>query len=342
MTRVAVLLLVIAGGARAEGATEGRGFFEERAAWFAGAAGTRWQTVDRFRPTFESRLAGDRGLLVATVEARLMQGRDAPARPLRVADYLDVDRLYFDAYGDRVDVRAGRQALHWGSAQFFNPTDPFPEVLLTEPWRPRRGVNAVRVHAALGPLSDVTGVATLDDALSRGRTAARIRTNKAGTDLAAVGAWRGRGDWLAGLDLRGTFGIGWWIEAAVRDAGPGAPAEEVAAGADYSFPVLEKLVTMAQYHRDGAAPAGPATRVRDDLLASVALQVNPEIAVTLAALQNLNDGSGIALPSASWAATDRIEFAAAAQAPFAAWDPAAEYRRRPADVVLTIWVRVNF
>ena len=70
--------------------------------------------------------------------------------------YLDVDRLYLDWYTGPVDVRVGRQALTWGSARFLNPTDPFPEVLFAEPWRPRRGVNAIRAHIPFGERRDAT------------------------------------------------------------------------------------------------------------------------------------------------------------------------------------------
>ncbi len=166
-TQATVLVLLTAASATGQ---QTRGFGEARLSLFPGASGQKWQLVERVRPTLESELH-ERVKLVATVELALTQGRDLSnelERTLRESDfgpfldalgcrwpertnalfridgaddYLDVDRLYVDAYLGEVDVRFGRQAINWGSAQFFNPTDPFPEVLFAEPWRPRRGVN---------------------------------------------------------------------------------------------------------------------------------------------------------------------------------------------------------
>ena len=330
MSRIAggvACCLLAAGRAAAE--AEGRGFAEVRGSSYFGVTGDRWQAVERVRPTFETSF-GERVKLVGTVEAGGAQGRGAPARFSRASDYLDVDRLYLDAYGERADVRAGRQALHWGSAQFFNPTDPFPEVLLTEPWRPRRGVNAVRAHVALAERTDVTGVAALDDRLANARAAARARTNRFGTDLAVVGAWPGDSDWLAGLDLRGTFGVGWWIEAALHSAG--GRAEEAAVGADYSFPVFERLVTMVQYQRNAAGRTGLPGVGRDSLLAAVTAQATPELGLSVAVLRNLDDDRGVAIPSASWAATDWLEVAAMGSIVLGSTSAG----------LLTVWTRASF
>jgi hypothetical protein len=145
------VLTTLAAEARAQDAL---GFAELRGSYFAGVSGERWQLVERVRPTLESEL-GERLKLVTTVEAGLAQGRSTLReleRTLRAeglgplldacdclpsyansrlgingaSDYLEVDRLYVDFYGQSFDLRVGRQALQWGSARFFNPTDPFP------------------------------------------------------------------------------------------------------------------------------------------------------------------------------------------------------------------------
>ncbi len=317
-------VLALAGPAFAE--SEGRGFAEIRASSFIRIPGERWQVVERVRPTFEYTVAS-RVNIVSTVEAGISQGRGSvPYR--RATDYLNVDRLYLDAYTPAADVRVGRQALHWGSAQFFNPTDPFPEVLFAEPWRPRTGVNAVRSFVGLSARTDITCVGGIDDALRHGRAAGRVRTNVAGTDIAVVGAWPGQSDWLAGLDLRGTLGVGWWVEAALRTARNSARShEEVSVGVDYSFPVLEKLVTMVQYHRDAANPA-----VTDSLLAGLTVQVDPDLAVSGFALRNLGGAGGFAVPTVTYAVFGWLEVAGSAQFAFPPSD----------DAVVTCWSRVSF
>lgn len=355
-------------GATVAEAQEALGFAELRLGLFPGVSGAPWQLVERVRPTLSSKL-GERVTLTATVEAGLAQGRNAEEEAaallgmsapsyqnplLRISrsdDYLDVDRLYMDVYGERFDVRVGRQAVNWGSAQFFNPTDPFPEVLLAEPWRPRRGVNAARLNVALAESLDLSTVAGVDDAFGEFRGAARVRWNVAATDLAVVGAWRGLNrNALVGVDLRGTFGVGWWIEAAYLMGD--SPHEALSVGIDYSFPVLERAVLFAQYYRNGAGakdvtaatqlrvrapaqerdPFAPFVLGRDYGLVGASLGILPELSASCSALQNLNDGSGSAIVASSYSVVDWLELAASAQLPYSLWGEGGELRPRREDL----------
>lgn len=379
---VSLVLLPLAASAQ-----EGRGFAELRVGLYPGAEGEWWQLVERVRPTLNQSF-GERLGLVVTVEAGLAQGRNPTGeleRELRESglgpmidaggfafprfenaalriddadDYLDVDRLYLDYYGERFDLRVGRQALNWGSGRFFNPTDPFPEVLLAEPWRPRRGVNAVRASVPFGAANDLSMVVATDDSLDELRAAGRVRLNWNETDFAFVGAWRGDDrNVLLGVDLRGTFGVGWWVEAAYLLGE--ARHEEVTVGIDYSFPILEQAVVFAQYYRNGAGstnpqlpaallPLGPGaigdepeperdrfapfTSGRDYGLLGATLGFTPELSASLTALQNLNDGSGFAISTATYAALDWLELAVSAQVPYSLWGGGGEFNPRPADL----------
>ena len=144
-----------------------------------------------------------------------------------------------------------------------------------------------------------------------------MRLNVAGTDLAFTGAWRGDANQgLVGVDLRGTLGVGWWVEAAYL-LGEN-PHEEISIGIDYSFPILERATVMLQYYRNGAGgtgqggvmqalqpgerdPFAPFVTGRNYLLAGASLGVLPELSVSAFALQNLDDGTGMAIPTVSWA-----------------------------------------
>ena len=253
-------------------------FVELRGAYLPGAKGNTLQMVARARLTFESAVR-DHWTLVSTVEAALQHGRNLATeveRTLRESDfgpllegctfseainpwlgvssaddYLDVDRLYADYYSEQFDLRVGRQAIFWGSAQFINPTDPFFQFLLAEPWRPRQGINAARVTVPFGPLDDVTVVVGMNDTFDGARVAGRAQVNFWETDWALVGAYRSETQQgLVGVDLKGTFGVGWWIEAAIKLGDRNY--EEMAVGIDYSFPVLENIVVTAQYYRNGS------------------------------------------------------------------------------------------
>jgi hypothetical protein len=292
--------------------------------------------------------------------------------PLRVDnahDYLDVDRLYLDVYAGALDLRLGRQALNWGSAQVFNPTDPFPEVLLAEPWRPRHGVNAARLNLPLGESRDSVGGGG-----HRRRLWIRCAPPPAPASAgpAPTSPW-----WAPGGAARPGWS-GWTCAAPWAWAGgwraptcsaPGT-TRRWRPGIDYSWPVLERLVLFAEYYRNGAgktAPAatdraaglaiagpscgggvlptfmpGPArdpfapfTRARDYLLLGGALSVTPELNANLGFLQNLDDGSAVAIPTATWALRDWLELALSAQVPLAVWGHG-ELKPRPEDLQLQI------
>lgn len=408
-------------------AQDGGGFAELRWSLYPGAEGKVWQTVERVRPSFETEII-DRVAMVGTVEAGLHQGRDTSTvvrrllaksdlGPLlraadctwqehtnthlgidRASDYLEVSRLYLDIYSAHIDLRIGRQALNWGSAQFLNPTDPFPEVLFAEPWRPRRGVNAVRAIVPFGDLNDLAAVVAANDAFTEARAAARLRVNWLATDFALVGAWRSDNDTgLLGLDLRGTLGVGWWLEGALN-IGVSDPYEAITAGIDYSFPVLENLIVFGQYHRNGAGathpddydralslggiagpscadgslpldagakepdPFAPFVQARDYLMAGANLAIDEYLSASLFALQNLNDGTAIVVPTATYVALDWLEVALSAQVPVATWGSGGELKPRATDLQLqdpfgiygvdlsgmvpaatvTVWTRASF
>lgn len=270
-------------------ASDAAGFVELRAQAFVGVDGTPWQLVERVRPRFDLDL-GAHAKLVATVEAGLSQGRNlqdeaqrtiddsdfgpmlaqagcewpadeknAILRVNRASDYLAVDRLYVDVYTKKIDLRFGRQALQWGSGLLVNPTDPFPQVLFAEPWRPRAGVNAVRATVPFGKTSNqLTGVVASDDTFTAVRAAARATVNVKGADLSVLGAYRGVLDQpatgIVGLDVKGTLGVGYWFEGALH-VEEDRLYEEFVVGLDYSFPVLETWTIAAQYYRNGGGAA---------------------------------------------------------------------------------------
>lgn len=371
------------------------GFVELRAQAQTGVDGFPLLFVERFRPELQAPLIGERLVLVSTVELALAQGRypqdelrrtlkDSDLGPLlelanctwpgdtnetlhvsSVSDYLSVERLYVDAYLKKVDLRVGRQALNWGSAFLVNPTDPFPEVLLLEPWRPRAGVNAARATVALGEDHQLQAVAGSDDTFTRARVAGRATVNVAGTDVSAVGAWRQESeDGLVGLDVRGTLGIGFWGEGALH-LGEDV-YEEIAVGADYSFPVANTLVVTAQYYRNGAggddvsavgslATVGPTCetdlfpvpdtqpnrfapvfRGRDYLMGAVSLSWVQELSTSVFWVQNTGDGTALFVPNVTVAPNGWFQISGNASIPVSTWGDGGELRPSEADLVQTV------
>lgn len=265
------------------------GYAEVRALYQVDVEGTPWQTVERVRPTLSIQ-TGPRVSATATVEGTLVQGRDigdeifdylgtttvgpvldefcTPSENYSfddIHDYLTVERLFVDFNGERVDIRVGRQAVNWGSAMVFHPTDVVNEVIASEPWRERTGVNAVRANIGLGEHS-ITALATMDDDLSAFEkaadfpeyenlpigVAAKATVRALETDWSAVANYRPDGDYFVGGDLRGTLGVGWWVEGGWHGV---AEAPEVVVGVDYSLPILDRFYIAAEYRYDGTGEA---------------------------------------------------------------------------------------
>lgn len=372
------------------------GFVEARAAEAVGVEGESRQTTERFRPTVEVELA-PRIRLLATLELAFLQGRDNqeelqrtlegsdfgpllgqaqctwPERSHEVlgledADaYLDVSRFHLDIYLPSLDLRIGRQALHWGSAQLINPTDPFPELFFAEPWRPRRGINAVRGTVPLSQSGDFTGVVATNDDWDALRAAARLRLRFGATDLALVAAYRSDGgadgDGIAGIDIKGTLGVGYWLEAALHLRED--DYEEIALGIDYSFPVGDGLIVMGEYYRNGAGdtqtasavlgtafeppdclcdlglfaegvpdPFAPLLRGRDYLLLAAILNASPAVSTNLSVLQNLGDGTGSFAPSITWHPRGWLDVSVTAQIPYTLWGDGGEFKPAADDLLI--------
>lgn len=332
------------------------GYAETRFSYQVGVDGTAWALTERVRPAFSVSPA-ERVTAEVVVEAALAQGRDGTAEmrdtilasdlgPVieeggcttyergaelgSTAGYLSVERLHLDYNTPHVDLKLGRQPLRWGSGLAFHPTDLYAEVLLSEPWREARGVNAVRADVPLGA-SQITGVVAVDDDLSglwqeemeapltSGAVKATLRA--VGTDFSAVGQVKSDGDWFAGADLRGTLGVGWWVEGGWYGD---AAAPEVVVGVDYSFLVFNRFYVAAEYRYDGTGAAPEdydfSTRVSGgaapfscpflaesdadprstlgrhyvDQLTSV--NFTEDVGLTNALIFNLEDGSGLVVP----------------------------------------------
>ena len=345
------------------------GYAEARGQYIAGVDEDQWQTVERVRPETTMPIH-ERLALTTTVEAAFVQGLDATDYT-EVGNYLSVERLFLDVWLPFADARVGRQAIHWGSAFIVNPTDPFPEILVTQPWRERVGVNSARVTIPVAERHSFQGVIGMDDSFENARAAGRATANFLQTDFSLVGAYRQQTeDGFVGADVRGTAGVGFWLEGAWHlDVDP---YEEVAVGIDYSFPLLDGLIVNAQYYRNGSGavdvladplallepeydpddPFAPVFHGRDYAMASAALVVNPAFTGSIVVTQNLGDGSAGAVPTIVWTPNGWLEVSGAATVPFSTWGDGGELH--PPDEIMgvdisglvpdatfTLWTRVS-
>ena len=256
------------------------GYTDVQGRWVSGVEGTPWMAIQRFRPSLEAEPEPWIRLHV-TVEATFWEGRDEALEayavveeelgtiletsgcPLTepesgiqdISEVLGVERLYADFYTSFADIRVGRQALNWGSALGLNPTDLFAEVLVAEPWRERRGVNAIRANFPVGDRHQVVAVVALDDDFQEGRIGLRPTFNFLETDFSLVASADTEGEVFTGLDLKGQLGVGWWLEGGVVLQEALEP--QVSVGLDYSFALLDGLQLAVQYSYDATGVEDP-------------------------------------------------------------------------------------
>jgi hypothetical protein len=392
MKYVLVLLgLLISGNALAEDVL---GYAEVRGGFHVGVDGTTWELSETLRPTFSGKIS-DRVILNTTLQIQFLQGRDMEAEVQRTLDesdfgpffdlagcewperegldprdYLAVDRLYLDMYFPAVDIRIGRQAVRWGSAMLISPTDPFPELLFNQPWRPRKGINAVRATFPIKDLHQVELAVGADDTFESVKAAARGTVNFFGTDFSLMGSFdSGRLAGVVGAEIRGTLGVGYWIEGALHI--DEQLYEEVAIGVDYSFPVLEGWMVGVEYFRNGGGAGDDGSSMVDRLssgltapdcvldtsawlpeetdeepspvmlmrqnygLLTTSLAVIPEFSTTMVWVQNFDDGTGMLVPMVSVRPTGWLEVSAMAQVPVRLWGNGGEFKPNPEDMKLS-------
>ena len=338
------------------------GYAEMQGRWVFGVEGTPWQATQRFRPGLEAEPAAWVRLYV-TVEASYWEGRDEALEAYAIVEeevgtvletsgcpltepesgihdideVLGVERLYADFYTSFADIRVGRQALNWGSALGLNPTDLFAEVLVAEPWRERRGVNAIRANFPVGDRHQVVAVVAIDDDFREGRIGLRPTVNFLETDFSLVASADTEGEIFTGLDLKGQLGVGWWLEGGVVLEEVLEPV--VSVGLDYSFALLDGLQLALQYSYDATGVEDPffyQLSDRGQLLLPLPecegieelqaltedreqrftigqhygmgvgrLSLNESWQVSATMLTNLEDQSTLAIPGLTWSPGDR-------------------------------------
>jgi hypothetical protein len=317
-----VLLFSSVSHAELSGYAEARGFYLQGVS----DDDEKYILLERLRPTFTQEIENlPRTSLTVTPQLYFQQGRcyeyeiDETGYSLQkvrckieeLDDYLTVERFYLDCYLERFDLRLGRQAVNWGSAQIWNPTDLFREFFLTDYWAERKGINAAKAFVPLPGNSWLAAVAaTGDTSISDNRYGLKLGTTWIDADIAGVFMDDTVEDRLvAGLDLKGQLKIGYWLEGAwffPTDSDQDDHLEFVV-GVDYSFPLKDGLIISAQYYYDGSGE-----RHREDydwqnyitrfnlaqdytsLMATLAW--NDEVSLSLLAIANLDDSTGIITP----------------------------------------------
>ena len=293
-------------------------------------------------------------------------------------DWLGIDWTIHDGRSvlwrerlDRLDVglshgawtlRAGRQAIAWGTMLFLTPADPFVPLDPADPFREyRRGVDALRAQWYPGPLS-VVDVVIRPASTPYGNTLTALARGKATLHGWEVSAWGGMVHDDAGAGAGFTRSVGasaLRAEVALRADSAGGLVVRGAVGLDRRVTLAGRdLYGVIEYQHDGfgtASVAGlPATALsrpaqraelqalgRDEAAVQLTYQLHPLVGLELLALWNLRDGSGLVAPAAALSLSDEVTargglFLAVGPAGPSPLAPASEYGPLPAGAYLAV------
>ena len=300
----------------------GMSFLAEEDSWL--------YTHARFRPTVEASLS-DRLVLSSSfsITAREHSEQDfiwtdcainqtcfLPSRYGHENALFEMERFFLDFYGERADLRLGRQAVFWGSGLLWNPTNPFRQLLAFSPWENRSGVDAARVNWALPGAIDSTWILSLDEAGELAKAVLRLQKQFVDLDVAVLGALsteENREASYVGFDFKGNLGITYWLEGAVHFEPESY--NELVVGLDYSFDVGDTWVLALQYSYNEAAdldamalylkdPFMPLASDKSSWVLSSGLNFWEDWSLQSLLYASVDNEAGVVMNTLGWTGTD--------------------------------------
>ncbi len=194
--------------------------------------------------------------LSATVTVRGQRNWGATEESLGSGE-VELDRAFLDVEAGGWDLRIGRQAINFGQALIWNPVDLVDSNSPLDFDVVKQGVDAFRASWAASATASVQGLL----AFPEGGTLALLRGEvlAGSADLGFLAASDARTDErVLGFDVKGDWGVGYWLEGAYHDLEEGEDYLRVVAGIDYSFAVQDSLYLAFQVYRDESGGTGVA------------------------------------------------------------------------------------
>jgi len=238
-----------------------------------------------------------------------------------------LDRLYVALLPQWGSLRIGRQAITWGNGLVFNPIDlfnPFSPTAIDRDYK----VGDDMINAQFG-LPDVGDMQLLYVArrdpdtenveFDQASTAAKLHV-AAGTTEFDVMASRHYKDYVAGLGTRGYLkDAAWRADATWTVLNDGSDYLSVVANIDYSWVWFERnFYGFIEYFFNGLGKDDYSEALRDPditerlargelfvlgknyLSANIQVEIHPLVKLTLSAINNIEDPSGILQPYLTW------------------------------------------
>ena len=257
-----------------------------------------------------------------------------------------IDRASVAYSGESLVLKAGRQAITWGSGMFFHPSDivaPFSPDAIDTSYKP--GVDMLYAQYLFDNGADIQAIAvpraeTYGGAVSLDQSTLAIRGNATlGSFDGALFLARDRSDNVAGLNLSGPLGGASWNAEFVHWRLADGTAHPSWLFNITNFGTLGdwNVSYFAEYFRNGfgvdaslpsdALPASLTKRMsagqaffggQDFLAPGGQLQVTADLSISPRAIFSLDDGSRLASVSVNYALGDNTDLAFDFSSPFGA------------------------
>jgi hypothetical protein len=238
-----------------------------------------------------------------------------------------LDRLNVNvAPTEAANVTFGRQTISWATTLFLTPADPFVPFDPADPFREYRGgVDALRIQVYPGPFSDLDFVVRPMDTAT-GRTITLLTRGRSVWNTWEISTWIGvlHNEPAGALGFSGALGgTALRAEISLREDEENL-ALRGTLGIDRRYDLLARdLYLVLEYQHDefGAARADELLSVvlsepyswgemqvlgQDELAGQAAYQVHPLLNASLLALWNVNDGSVLIAPGASYSISNEV------------------------------------
>lgn len=200
----------------------------------------------------------------------------------------------------------GRQLLNFGKGALYSPVDIFAAAEYSSLSLVRRGTDALRIRAALGPLSFAEAIAEPAADPMEGSYAVRLAGYAFGIDASLLGAYRGSsGSWIAGGDAK----IDLPFASVYGDATLELPEDgsglelRAAAGFDAS---LSDFLFAAEYYHNGGGPDDLFHSGAHNLYAAISLRLSDYASAAASGLWDIENASGKGGIALSWEAFQSV------------------------------------
>jgi len=265
----------------------------------------------------------------------------------------ELDRAYVDLYFPGFDMTIGKQRVAFGVSYLWAPLDVFNRINVFEPKEEKPGVNALKIYVPLGKVSSLTAVFSPEKSLSDSASGLRVKTLIENVDIAFSLIRRGeREETVLGVDLRGEYHIGWWVEGGIF-LSPSKNDIKIVLGFDYTFPVGRGLIWLNELFFDESGERDSAlydfsrviagerfTLGEKYCLSSLRYPLTDLLAVHTTYIGNWTDGSFILNPALQYEVAQNVFLNSGFF--LLLGKEGGEFNLQEASDILYIWLKVNF